>query len=93
MSDGDPPPRTTEPWHPRLDPVLLEKTAPGSQEPSREGQVFEGESLVVRLVNLVKLPHTVFALPFALLGVVYGSFFAPVTVRTVVLRSISVPGS
>jgi len=33
-------------------------------------QTFRGESLFVRYVNFVKLPHTVFALPFALLGVV-----------------------
>src|SRR3989454_6605877 len=32
----------------------------------REGQTFAGESLLVRYVNFVKLPHTVFALPFAL---------------------------
>lgn len=38
-----------------------------------EGQTLPGESLLVRYVNLVKLPHTVFALPFALLGVVYAS--------------------
>jgi 4-hydroxybenzoate polyprenyltransferase len=45
----------------------------------------EGESLVIRYINLVRLPHTVFALPFALLGVVYASMSAPVTVRTVAL--------
>src|SRR5439155_256121 len=31
-----------------------------------ESQTFAGESLLVRYVNFVKLPHTVFALPFAL---------------------------
>ncbi|MEE8134152.1 MAG: UbiA-like polyprenyltransferase [Gemmatimonadales bacterium] len=35
--------------------------------------------LLLRYANLVKLPHTVFALPFALLGVVYGSWHASVT--------------
>ncbi len=39
----------------------------------REGQTFVGESLLVRYVNFVKLPHTVFALPFALLGLVVAS--------------------
>jgi 4-hydroxybenzoate polyprenyltransferase len=34
-----------------------------------EGQTLTGESLLVRYVNFVKLPHTLFALPFALLGV------------------------
>ncbi len=49
----------------------------------REGQTFGGESLLVRYVNLVKLPHTVFALPFALLGVVAASRIHPVTARVV----------
>src|SRR5207247_94141 len=39
----------------------------------REGQTLVGESLLVRYVNFVKLPHTVFALPFALLGLVVAS--------------------
>jgi 4-hydroxybenzoate polyprenyltransferase len=34
-------------------------------------------------VNLVKLPHTVFALPFALVGVTLASYHAPVTVREI----------
>ncbi len=50
-----------------------------------EGQTFTGESLAVRYVNFVKLPHTVFALPFALVGVVYASFTAAVSVTTIVL--------
>ena len=54
-------------------------------EPAREGQTFAGESLLVRYANLVRLPHTVFALPFALLGVVYASYVAPVTVAKLVL--------
>ena len=49
----------------------------------REGQTFAGESLLVRYANLVKLPHTVFALPFALLGVVAASWEHPVTWRIV----------
>ena len=54
----------------------------------REGQTFGGESLLVRYVNFVKLPHTLFALPFALLGVLAASRVAPVgwwTVLWVVL--------
>ena len=35
-----------------------------------------------RYVNFVKLPHTVFALPFALVGVVLASYRAPVTSAT-----------
>ena len=53
--------------------------------PVREGQTFDGESLLVRYVNLVKLPHTLFALPFALLGVLAASRTAPITLREVVL--------
>ncbi len=45
---------------------------------SREGQTLRGGSLVVRYANLVKLPHTVFALPFALLGVLAAARIAPV---------------
>jgi 4-hydroxybenzoate polyprenyltransferase len=50
-----------------------------------EGQTFTGESLLVRYVNFVKLPHTLFALPFALLGVLAASSTSTVTIRTVAL--------
>lgn len=69
-------------------------TEPGKSAPltthdprftTREGQTFAGESLLVRYVNFVKLPHTLFALPFALLGVLAASRVAPVTARTVAL--------
>jgi 4-hydroxybenzoate polyprenyltransferase len=52
---------------------------------SSEGQTFAGESLLVRYVNFVKLPHTLFALPFALLGVLAASMTTRVTGRTVTL--------
>jgi len=52
---------------------------------AREGQTFGGESLLVRYVNFVKLPHTLFALTFALLGVLAASRLEPVTLRTVLL--------
>ncbi len=51
----------------------------------REGQTFAGESLLIRYVNFVKLPHTLFALPFALLGVIVASYGNPVTWQTVAL--------
>jgi 4-hydroxybenzoate polyprenyltransferase len=51
----------------------------------REGQTFRGESLAVRYANFVRLPHTVFALPFALLGVLAASRRVPVTPRAVLL--------
>lgn len=41
---------------------------------AQEGQTFSGTSRLVAYVNLVKLPHTVFALPFALIGVVLASY-------------------
>jgi 4-hydroxybenzoate polyprenyltransferase len=50
---------------------------------AREGQTFAGRSAAVRYANLVKLPHTLFALPFALVGVVLASRGAPVTVAAV----------
>lgn len=56
---------------------------------SAEGQTFAGESLLVRYVNFVKLPHTVFALPFALLGVVVASRVAAVTWRTIGLVALA----
>jgi 4-hydroxybenzoate polyprenyltransferase len=52
---------------------------------SPDGQVIAGDSVLVRYFNLVKLPHTLFALPFALLGVVAASFRHAVTWRLVLL--------
>ncbi len=63
-------------------------TEPSAVPPFRrpaEGQTFAGQSLLVRYVNFVKLPHTLFALPFALLGVLAASVTSPVTLRTVAL--------
>lgn len=57
----------------------------GAPLPAVEGQVLPGRSLLVRYLNFVKLPHTLFALPFALVGVVAGSRVAPVRWRTVLL--------
>ena len=57
----------------------------GGTTTEREGQTFAGESLLVRYVNFVKLPHTLFALPFALLGVIVASYRHPVTWQTVAL--------
>lgn len=45
----------------------------------QEGQTLVGTSRLVRYVNFVKLPHTVFALPFALVGATLASYHAPVT--------------
>ena len=51
---------------------------------AREGQTLTGRGILLRHANLVRLPHTIFALPFALVGVVLASYVAPITVRAVV---------
>jgi 4-hydroxybenzoate polyprenyltransferase len=57
--------------------------APGANH-AREGQTFEHRgSRWLAYVNFVKLPHTLFALPFALVGVVLASYHAPVTWRSI----------
>ena len=56
---------------------------------NREGQTFAGGSLIVRYINFVKLPHTIFALPFALLGVIVASYTQPVTWRAAILVIIA----
>jgi 4-hydroxybenzoate polyprenyltransferase len=52
--------------------------------PVREGQTFVGQGFLLRHVNLVRLPHTLFALPFALVGVVLASYVAPITLSAVI---------
>lgn len=51
----------------------------------REGQTFAGSSALARWASFVKLPHTVFALPFAGLGVLAAAEVAPVTPRIALL--------
>jgi len=51
---------------------------------AREGQTLRGQSVLLRHANLVRLPHTVFALPFALVGVVLASYVAPITIGDVI---------
>jgi 4-hydroxybenzoate polyprenyltransferase len=51
--------------------------------PRVEGQTLAGTSRLVTYANFVKLPHTVFALPFALVGVTLASYTHPVTVSKV----------
>ena len=45
-----------------------------------EGQTLSGTGRLVDYSNLVKLPHTVFALPFALVGAILASYRYPVSV-------------
>ncbi|MEO6527296.1 MAG: UbiA-like polyprenyltransferase [Gemmatimonadaceae bacterium] len=46
---------------------------------AREGQTFDGTSRLSTYASFVKLPHTVFALPFALVGVVIASYRHAIT--------------
>jgi 4-hydroxybenzoate polyprenyltransferase len=50
---------------------------------AREGQTFRGQGVLLRHANLVRLPHTVFALPFSLVGVVLASYIAPISLGSV----------
>ncbi len=50
---------------------------------ARDGQLLSGTSLTVRLANFVKLPHTIFAMPFALIGVFFASRRVPLTLSKV----------
>src|SRR5262245_47747630 len=61
----------------------------GASATSPEGQVLQGRSLAVRYLNFVRLPHTLFALPFALVGVVAASLVTPVRWKTVGLVVIA----
>jgi 4-hydroxybenzoate polyprenyltransferase len=40
--------------------------------------------VLLRHANLVRLPHTIFALPFALVGVVLASYVSPITIGDVI---------
>lgn len=65
-----------EPWSATGGPHVTSVVPPNG---ARDGQLLRGQSLPVRLANFVKLPHTVFAMPFALVGVLFASVIAPVT--------------
>ena len=58
---------------------MTQAARPSGPEVVREGQTFAGGSRLVRYANFVKLPHTVFALPFALVGVTLATYHAPLT--------------
>jgi 4-hydroxybenzoate polyprenyltransferase len=50
---------------------------------TREPQTFSGASRLALYASLVKFPHTVFALPFALVGLTLASYVVAVDSRTV----------
>lgn len=52
----------------------MSASAPLPPSSVREGQTFAGPSRLARYASFVKLPHTVFALPFALIGATLGSY-------------------
>jgi 4-hydroxybenzoate polyprenyltransferase len=58
--------------------------SPGGSATTREGQTFRGQGILLRHANLVRLPHTVFALPFALVGALLASYVAPIRGAAVV---------
>jgi 4-hydroxybenzoate polyprenyltransferase len=58
---------------------------PSQVMPGAEGQTIRGRGRVVDYSNLVKLPHTVFALPFALVGATLASYTHAVRPRDVLL--------
>jgi 4-hydroxybenzoate polyprenyltransferase len=53
------------------------RSTSGAPPAQREGQTYDGTSLAARYASLVKLPHTLFALPFAGMGAVLASYRAP----------------
>jgi 4-hydroxybenzoate polyprenyltransferase len=50
-----------------------------------EGQHITGTGRLVDYSNLVKLPHTLFAMPFALVGATLASYHSPITLKDVLL--------
>ena len=53
--------------------------AEAGNQVTREGQTFAGATKLSTYASFVKLPHTVFALPFALIGVTIASYSHSVT--------------
>lgn len=54
-----------------------------------DGQVLGGTSRLAAYANFVKVAHTVFALPFAVVGMVTAARVYPVTLRTVALAVLA----
>ena len=55
------------------------RVGPSDARTGARGRRSAGTSRLVRYANFVKLPHTLFALPFALVGVVLASYVEPIT--------------
>src|SRR4051812_14405378 len=56
--------------------------AEAGHQVKREGQTFSGNTKLSTYASFVKLPHTVFALPFALIGVIIASYTYALTWAT-----------
>ena len=56
---------------------------------AREGQTFAGQSLLARYASFVKLPHTLFALPFAGVGAVLASYTFRHNITIVIAKPIT----
>lgn len=54
-----------------------------------DGQVLGGGSRLAAYANFVKVAHTVFALPFAVVGIITASKTYPIQLRTVVLALVA----
>jgi 4-hydroxybenzoate polyprenyltransferase len=76
-------PRSTQAWKSDLKAVRTQPTS--AIETGVDGQTIRGSSRIAAYANFVKLPHTVFALPFALVGLVYASYSSAVTPSQVFL--------
>lgn len=57
--------------------------------PMREGQTLVGGSRLTRYANFVRLPHTVFAMPFALVGMILASAKHPITLTQILLIALA----
>src|SRR5437667_266485 len=64
----------------RMTPVNEARHSTGASE----GQTFRRQGVFLRHATLVRLPHTIVALPFALVGVVLASYVAPITLGDVI---------
>jgi 4-hydroxybenzoate polyprenyltransferase len=63
---------------------VAEARDPGKVSVAREGQTMAGGSKWVHYANFVKLPHTVFALPFALVGAILATYHVRPDVMVIV---------
>src|SRR5688572_15813511 len=61
-------------WMPTSSRRLMRSGTSSALNKGREGQTYRGASLASRYASFVKLPHTLFALPFAGVGALLASY-------------------